>query len=219
MRRVGEFLSLPEPPEPWHLRSGSSSSDSGGTDAGLSSKPANGHAAPAAANGHAAASAAAADGEPPAVAVRGADFDWADRSWAAPAGGAPAAAHSKAAHGAVPAAPEASSKGGADAVAAVTAAAVAAAPSPAGFQLRDLCLAVPKGQLVGIAGAVGAGKSSVLAALLGELQPSAAALSGGGAAAPAAAAEAPVSVRGRVAYCSQVPWIVSGSVKVREKGV
>lgn len=50
-----------------------------------------------------------------------------------------------------------------------------------------------------------AGKSSVLAALLGELQPTRSA--------HCAPSAAPVSVRGAVAYCSQVPWIVGGSLR------
>jgi ABC-type transport system involved in cytochrome bd biosynthesis fused ATPase/permease subunit len=67
---------------------------------------------------------------------------------------------------------------------------------------------------------VGSGKSSVLAALLGEMQPirtdaceaatrdgSSLSLSGNSDTAPA--------ISGRVAYCSQVPWVVAGSVKVR----
>jgi hypothetical protein len=49
-----------------------------------------------------------------------------------------------------------------------------------------------------------AGKSSVLAALLGELQPT---LQRGSSASP-------VAVRGSMAYCAQVPWIASGTVKV-----
>ena len=64
---------------------------------------------------------------------------------------------------------------------------------------------------------VGAGKSSLLAALLGELLP----LPGPAppTRAPGSAAGDPSSaaplVHGRMAYCSQVPWIVSGSVRVR----
>ncbi|PRW21108.1 multidrug resistance-associated 1 isoform X3 [Chlorella sorokiniana] len=120
MRRLGDFLSLPEPPEPWHARS----------------KPA-------------AAAVEAGPGSP---------------------------------------------KAGGDSV-----------PS-SGFQLRDLQFEVSKGQLVGIVGAVGSGKSSVLSVLLGELQPTQ--QQGGG-----PPARPPVSVLGSVAYCSQVPWIVSGSLK------
>ncbi len=59
------------------------------------------------------------------------------------------------------------------------------------------------------------GKSSILAALLGELQPTSARhVSGRG-----AGALSPVTVRGSVAYCSQVPWIVSGSLKVSLFGI
>jgi hypothetical protein len=55
---------------------------------------------------------------------------------------------------------------------------------------------------------VGSGKSSLLECLLGEILPVQA--PGGK---PGAAA-GPL-LRGRVAYCSQVPWIVSGTVRVR----
>ncbi len=58
------------------------------------------------------------------------------------------------------------------------------------------------------------GKSSVLSVLLGELQPT---RQVGGA--PQSQARPPVSVHGSVAYCSQVPWIVSGSLKVGRGGV
>jgi hypothetical protein len=70
---------------------------------------------------------------------------------------------------------------------------------------------------------VGAGKSSILAALLGELQP----VGSGGAAAGkgssstaggAGKASSPVGagplVAGSVAYCCQVPWVVAGTVQV-----
>ena len=76
-----------------------------------------------------------------------------------------------------------------------------------GPTLAGVRLAVPAGQLVGVCGEVGAGKSSLLAALLGELLPVRGAPGGG-----AAAAGAPW-VRGRMAYCAQVPWIVSGTVR------
>ena len=52
---------------------------------------------------------------------------------------------------------------------------------------------------------MGSGKSSLLEALLGETLP---------VQAPGKAAAGPV-LCGSVAYCSQVPWIVSGSVRVR----
>lgn len=190
---------------------------------------ANGHAA-AGPTAAAAAAAGEAEGEPPAVEVAGADFDWADRSWArAPArdaSGSPEAA-------AATAAAAAAAAGDVPQTAPDIAAAEAAAASQGGqegFQLRNLAFSVPRGQLVGIVGPVGSGKSSILAALLGELQPirqpapagtapGAAAADGPGVPGPAAAsapaAAAPIAVRGSVAYCSQVPWIVGGTLKVR----
>ena len=59
--------------------------------------------------------------------------------------------------------------------------------------------------MCGVRTQVGSGKSSLLEALLGETLP---------VQAPGKAAAGPV-LRGSVAYCSQVPWIVSGSVRVR----
>ena len=55
---------------------------------------------------------------------------------------------------------------------------------------------------------VGSGKSSLLAALLGELQPVACA----GHVPGDPITGAPV-VSGRVAYCQQVPWIEAGTVR------
>ncbi|KAG2425890.1 hypothetical protein HYH02_014893 [Chlamydomonas schloesseri] len=87
------------------------------------------------------------------------------------------------------------------------------------------------GELLGICGAVGCGKSSLLAALLGELQPLerplaaavdaaatadtavTAATAATAAAAAAGGGDAGPVVRGRVAYCAQVPWIMAGSVR------
>eukprot|EP01051_Picozoa_sp_SAG22_P002271 SAG22_NODE_100_length_20558_cov_10.189305_6_plen_336_part_00 len=53
------------------------------------------------------------------------------------------------------------------------------------------------GQLAAIVGSVGAGKSTLLAALLGEL----------------AKTVGKVALRGRVALCSQQPWLISGTLK------
>lgn len=113
MRRLGDFLSLPEPPEPWHARAKPAAAASNGSAAAVSSSklgwrrsseaarrpsadsrhgPVNGHGANGAAitNGHAAAAEqpAGATKDGPVVEVSGADFDWADRSWAQPAGAA-----------------------------------------------------------------------------------------------------------------------------------
>lgn len=102
----------------------------------------------------------------------------------------------------------------------------------AGPTLQSVVLSLRPGELLGVCGEVGSGKSSLLAALLGELQPlqpqdptAAAATAscdhghGGDVMPPsksgsegAAASLGPVVV-GTVAYCAQVPWIVAGSVR------
>ncbi|KAF3988772.1 hypothetical protein FT663_03860 [Candidozyma haemuli var. vulneris] len=63
--------------------------------------------------------------------------------------------------------------------------------------LSNINLSVKKGELDCIVGKVGSGKSSVLQSLLGDLYK----------------LDGEVKVRGKVAYVSQVPWIVNGSVK------
>jgi len=77
----------------------------------------------------------------------------------------------------------------------------------------------PNPSLLALPALLLAGKSSVLAALLGELQPTRHPSHGGPAADNSAGGgsgrgPSPVKVQGTVAYCSQVPWIVSGTVKV-----
>jgi ABC-type multidrug transport system fused ATPase/permease subunit len=62
--------------------------------------------------------------------------------------------------------------------------------------------------LVGVCGQVGSGKSSLLAALLGELQP----VPPRGYRVGDSIIGAPV-VRGSVAYCQQIPWIEAGTVQ------
>ncbi|CAI7808010.1 unnamed protein product [Closterium sp. NIES-53] len=63
--------------------------------------------------------------------------------------------------------------------------------------LCDVTLDIPPGQLVIVVGEVGAGKSSLLAGLLGEITRVAGS----------------VSVAGRVAYTSQDPWILNATVR------
>ncbi|GJP36813.1 hypothetical protein CLOM_g21286 [Closterium sp. NIES-68] len=63
--------------------------------------------------------------------------------------------------------------------------------------LCDVTLEIPPGQLVIVVGEVGAGKSSLLAGLLGEITRVAGS----------------VSVAGRVAYTSQDPWILNATVR------
>lgn len=80
------------------------------------------------------------------------------------------------------------------------AAAAAAAPTPVSseppkeenlFKLKDVDLKVPRGQLVAIVGAVGAGKTSLLQGMIGEMRRTA----------------GTVKFGGSIAYCSQSAWI------------
>uniref|UniRef100_A0A8D1DXB2 Cystic fibrosis transmembrane conductance regulator n=1 Tax=Sus scrofa TaxID=9823 RepID=A0A8D1DXB2_PIG len=63
--------------------------------------------------------------------------------------------------------------------------------------LQGLSFTVRPGELLAVVGPVGAGKSSLLSAVLGELRPS----------------QGLVTVRGRIAYVSQQPWVFSGTVR------
>lgn len=66
------------------------------------------------------------------------------------------------------------------------------------FVLRNISLNVKKSQLLGVCGMVGAGKSSLINAILGELEPT----------------EGSVLVRTKeMGYVGQSPWILSGSIK------
>uniref|UniRef100_A0A452EG50 Multidrug resistance-associated protein 4 n=1 Tax=Capra hircus TaxID=9925 RepID=A0A452EG50_CAPHI len=63
--------------------------------------------------------------------------------------------------------------------------------------LQGLSFTVRPGELLAVVGPVGAGKSSLLSAVLGELPPS----------------QGKVSVHGRIAYVSQQPWVFPGTVR------
>ncbi|XP_054831012.1 ATP-binding cassette sub-family C member 4 [Eublepharis macularius] len=63
--------------------------------------------------------------------------------------------------------------------------------------LQNISFSVRRGELLVVVGPVGAGKSSVLSAILGEL----------------AASKGFVDVRGKIAYVSQQPWVFSGTVR------
>ncbi|KAJ3561287.1 hypothetical protein NP233_g10282 [Leucocoprinus birnbaumii] len=63
--------------------------------------------------------------------------------------------------------------------------------------LEDINISVKKGQLFGVLGRVGAGKTSLLTAIIGDMTRK----------------EGSVTVRGSVAYAPQNPWIMSASVR------
>ncbi|KAM9674362.1 ATP-binding cassette sub-family C member 4-like isoform 1-T1 [Dama dama] len=63
--------------------------------------------------------------------------------------------------------------------------------------LQELSFTVRPGELLAVVGHVGAGKSSLLSAVLGELPPS----------------QGTVRVHGRIAYVSQQPWVFPGTVR------
>jgi ABC-type multidrug transport system fused ATPase/permease subunit len=67
------------------------------------------------------------------------------------------------------------------------------------FSLDSISLNIHRGTLVAIVGEVGSGKTSLLEALLGNLSM----VPGSG----------PFETDGRFAYCSQKPWIMTGSIK------
>ncbi len=65
------------------------------------------------------------------------------------------------------------------------------------FALRDITLRVPHGSLVAVVGPVGAGKSSLLSALMGSL----------------ARQEGTSAMLDSVTYCAQAPWVYNASVR------
>lgn len=79
------------------------------------------------------------------------------------------------------------------------------------FLLRNVNLAIPTGKLTTIVGAVGSGKSSILSAVLGEMNLNA----GQVVLRRSPGAESANSVPGSasIAYCAQSPWILNASIK------
>ncbi|KAF9523137.1 ABC transporter [Crepidotus variabilis] len=65
------------------------------------------------------------------------------------------------------------------------------------FEVRDINLVIPRGQLVAIVGAVGSGKSSLLQGLIGEMRKK----------------EGKIAFGGSVAYCPQSAWIQNATIR------
>nr|XP_020645372.1 cystic fibrosis transmembrane conductance regulator [Pogona vitticeps] len=63
--------------------------------------------------------------------------------------------------------------------------------------LKDINFKIEKGQLLAVAGSTGAGKSSLLMLIMGELEPS----------------EGKVKHSGRISFCPQVSWIMPGTIR------
>ncbi len=81
--------------------------------------------------------------------------------------------------------------------AAGAAGATAVVPPVLSDVLSNITLHIPRGALTMIVGAVGSGKSSLLAGLLGEIKRTA----------------GTVTIRGRVGYAAQIPWIQNASLR------
>lgn len=65
------------------------------------------------------------------------------------------------------------------------------------FFLSSINLRIPQGSLVALVGMIGSGKSSILAALLGEMNK----ISGH------------VSISGKIAYVSQTAWMMNATLR------
>ncbi|XP_007952698.1 cystic fibrosis transmembrane conductance regulator [Orycteropus afer afer] len=63
--------------------------------------------------------------------------------------------------------------------------------------LKDISFSIERGQLLAVAGSTGAGKTSLLMMIMGELEPS----------------EGKIKHSGRISFCSQFSWIMPGTLK------
>ncbi|EPY86374.1 cystic fibrosis transmembrane conductance regulator [Camelus ferus] len=63
--------------------------------------------------------------------------------------------------------------------------------------LKDINFKIERGQLLAVAGSTGAGKTSLLMMIMGELEPS----------------EGKIKHSGRISFCSQFSWIMPGTIK------
>jgi ABC-type multidrug transport system fused ATPase/permease subunit len=212
LARLDAFLGLPEPPRPPHVRWLAAQQGEGSKSA-----------PPAAEAGYPADDAAL----PPdvALAFRGATFDWdADAAEAEAlirekAGGVVAAGSAGDGPARPPAADDSSAPRPSTSLDLGGGGAGGGCGVPSlGPTLAPLVLTVRRGELLGVTGPVGCGKSSLLAALVAELAPRAAWATGtplgpGGRRVGAVAPALSPVVRGSVAYCAQVPAIVAGSIQ------
>ncbi|KAG6329620.1 hypothetical protein ID866_9469 [Astraeus odoratus] len=66
-----------------------------------------------------------------------------------------------------------------------------------GFVLEDINLSVRKGELVGVLGHIGSGKSSLLSAIIGDMRRT----------------KGDVALSGSLSYASQNPWILSATIR------
>ncbi|KAJ3000797.1 hypothetical protein HDV02_003599 [Globomyces sp. JEL0801] len=69
--------------------------------------------------------------------------------------------------------------------------------SSTNFCLKSLNLDIKRGELVGIVGPIGSGKSSLFSGLIGD----------------SVLVDGKVSINGSIAYCSQQSWIISGTIE------
>lgn len=65
------------------------------------------------------------------------------------------------------------------------------------FKMQEMNVELPKGALCFVVGKVGSGKSSLLQALIGEMNKTA----------------GTVQMSGSVAYCTQIPWIQNSTIR------
>eukprot|EP01024_Parvocaulis_polyphysoides_P029110 TRINITY_DN2625_c0_g2_i1.p2 TRINITY_DN2625_c0_g2~~TRINITY_DN2625_c0_g2_i1.p2 ORF type:complete len:179 (-),score=26.04 TRINITY_DN2625_c0_g2_i1:37-573(-) len=76
------------------------------------------------------------------------------------------------------------------------------------FTLNQVKFEIKRGELIGVCGKVGSGKSSLFSALLGEIQPIE--NNNNESIDPNSL---PIVQGSAIAYCQQVPWIISGTVQ------
>ncbi|KAJ3254065.1 Multidrug resistance-associated protein 1 [Boothiomyces macroporosus] len=73
----------------------------------------------------------------------------------------------------------------------------ASTTSSEAFHMKEINLEIKRGKLIGVVGSIGSGKSSLFSGLIGE------SVHIGG----------EYSINGKIAYCAQIPWILTGSIE------